>query len=38
MWLEHLSFMARRYRSNKRVVAFDIRNEIRSTKEATQLH
>lgn len=35
VWLEHLGFLARRYRNNKRVVAFDIRNEIRSTHEAT---
>ena len=34
-WLEHLGFMAARYKDNPRVVGFDIRNEIRSTEFAT---
>jgi len=34
-WLQHLGFMAGRYKSNPRVVGFDIRNEIRSTEDIT---
>ncbi|CAE6931190.1 unnamed protein product [Symbiodinium sp. CCMP2592] len=35
VWLDHLSFLAARYRDNARVVGFDIRNEIRSTEDET---
>ena len=28
-WLEHVSFMAKRYQENERVVGFDLRNELR---------
>eukprot|EP00913_Durusdinium_trenchii_P026359 g24734.t1 len=34
-WLQHLSFMATRYRANARVVGLDLKNEIRSTEEIT---
>ncbi|CAE7216405.1 unnamed protein product [Symbiodinium sp. KB8] len=35
VWLDHLSFLAARYRDNAGVVGFDIRNEIRSTEFET---
>ncbi|CAE7267112.1 unnamed protein product [Symbiodinium pilosum] len=32
VWLQHLGFLAARYRDNPKVIGFDIRNEIRSTE------
>ncbi|CAJ1449668.1 unnamed protein product [Effrenium voratum] len=36
-WLAHLGMLTRRYRTNPRVVGFDIRNEIRSGAEGVPI-